>query len=686
MCKFLKKQVVLFFLIFLILGLFFPTNLVQAQAWYVKVFTGLPNALIVLFLQLILLLANGIFFLTSELLSWVISGPFNISFTNPANNSAIAIGWTLLRDLTNMLFILGLAYIGLATALNLGGFETKKTFANILLIALIINFTPVICGVIVDVSNILSNFFLGNISFNSLVEFGETYRGGIGEAIKNLTDMSTIVKTFILIVYALLGSLILFLFTIIFFVRPIAIWILVILSPIAFFAWIFNDTRKFFKMWWGQFIQWSFIAVPAGFFIYLSQQILVRKGEFETSGGAGFLTDFTSAIAPYILVIAFMFFGFFMSLKTNAMGSEAAIKLGKKVGGLAITGGKFVGKKGALGTQRLLERKGEIPKPGEKGRAEWEKEHKIRAGLGKFGRYAFGEGTEEEKRKWGTWGKIRKGTATAVTLGAPVWARPLGRYVSGKMEEEREKEIQKTYKKVQGKTLATQEAALKNSLSLSGPLGREQRIGSLQAIAEDRNFEKIIPETEERKRIINRVLEDALKFRPETVAKTLRFLDPEVTQKVSIEMKLPQDILKKAGISFSDEDLKKGFKNLTEKLIGTIQPSKMSLWSEDVAGEVARSEAAHKFWTGAHISEGGKLFGAVFFGKFREGMQSVAGETEDKQKKFYERQNPSLHKYLGSSAAQGLGVGFGTAPKKKEGEKISKEEREGFIEGMGPGK
>ena len=62
MSKFLKKQVVLTFLIFLILGLFFPTNLVQAQAWYVKVFTGLPNALIVLFFQLILLLANGIFF------------------------------------------------------------------------------------------------------------------------------------------------------------------------------------------------------------------------------------------------------------------------------------------------------------------------------------------------------------------------------------------------------------------------------------------------------------------------------------------------------------------------------------------------------------------------------------------------------------------------------------------------
>ncbi|GAI33104.1 unnamed protein product, partial [marine sediment metagenome] len=148
------------------------------------------------------------------------------------------------------------------------------------------------------------------------------------------------------------------------------------------------------------------------------------------------------------------------------------------------------------------------------------------------------------------------------------------------------------------------------------------------------------------------------------------FLNPEVTDEVVIETKLPETVLKKAGLSLSDEDLKR-FKNLTEKLIGTIKPSKMSLWSEDIAGDIAKSEAAHKFWTGAHISEGGKLFGAVFFGKFREGMQSVAGEDEIKQKKFYERHNPSLHKYLGSSAAQGLGVGFGQAPKKPE---ISAEE------------
>ena len=57
-----------------------------------------------------------------------------------------------------MLFILGLAYIGLATALNLSNFNTNKTFGKLILFALLINFTPVITGVIVDVANIISNF------------------------------------------------------------------------------------------------------------------------------------------------------------------------------------------------------------------------------------------------------------------------------------------------------------------------------------------------------------------------------------------------------------------------------------------------------------------------------------------------------------------------------------------------
>lgn len=679
---FSKKQIVFTFLFFLIFSLLIPT-FSQAQLWQ-DIVLFLPSALISAVFRLLLLLASGFLGFANWILGLMIKNPFDISFTNPGGlnpNPIIAVGWTLLRDLTNMFFILGLAYIGLATALNLAGFETKKIFARILLIALIINFTPVICGVIVDVSNILANFFLTGVNFDTVLENFDIQRGEIMNYWSTLlSEREVLLNAVFLIGYGFLGGIVLLLFALLFLVRYPVIWILVILSPLAFFAWIFPDrrTRKIWDKWWEQFIQWSFVIVPAALFLYLSQHILANIDDFSVFSSGDKFINITN-IAPYLVALLFLIFGFVISLQTSGMGAQGVIAFGAKIGGKVTAGAKWVGKKGLEGTERWLE-KIRGPKPGEEGREEWEKEHKIRAGLGKAGRFAFSGLTPEEKERWGKTklGKFGKGAslvtrtlASAVTLGAPVWARPLGRYVSGRMEEERERRIQKTYAKVKGKTLATQEATLKNSLSLPGAMGREQRIGTLQAIAEDRNFEKIITEEAERKRIIKKILADGLKFRPETVAKTLRFLNPYVTDEVVKEMKPPETIRKKAGLDFSEKDAKK-FENLAEKLIATIKPDKMSLWSEDVAGGIATSKAAHEFWTGAHVGEGGKLFGTAFFTKFQEGMQSVTRTTDVvKQKAWYEEHNKPLFRFLHSSPAQAAGVGFGAAPKKEE---ISEEE------------
>ena len=59
--------------------------------------------------------------------NWIIKDPIGsgLSYTSPQQdkNIYIHIGWTLLRDLTNMLFILGLAYIG--STLREDGFDVK---------------------------------------------------------------------------------------------------------------------------------------------------------------------------------------------------------------------------------------------------------------------------------------------------------------------------------------------------------------------------------------------------------------------------------------------------------------------------------------------------------------------------------------------------------------------------------
>ncbi|MBM4177336.1 hypothetical protein FJ208_00840, partial [Candidatus Gribaldobacteria bacterium] len=180
--------------------LFWLIPITTKAAWYsfmVDSLTWLPLMILRISLGFVMAVGYLLMRLSHHILMFVLNNPLpdGLSMTNPATNPIINIGWTALRDFTNMLFILGLAYIGLMTALNLSSFNTKKTFTNLLLIALLINFTPVICGAIVDGSNIIANFFLNGVSYSNTLDtlkgvynldtaFGFDFEEGLSNLIK----------------------------------------------------------------------------------------------------------------------------------------------------------------------------------------------------------------------------------------------------------------------------------------------------------------------------------------------------------------------------------------------------------------------------------------------------------------------------------------------------------------------
>lgn len=291
----------------------------------------------------------------SWMFHWAISNPFGISMTNPASNPIIQIGWTVTRDLTNMFFILGLAYIGLATALNISGFNTKKTFAKLLLFALLINFTPVICGVIVDAANIITDFFFSSIDLTTLFKAFTSQDASIGKITKEaLRDpLEFLIKLGLFSLYAFLTGTVLWLFALIFLMRHLIIWLLVILSPLAFFAGIFDfgKAKEIYQKWWGHFISWSFIAVPAGFFLYLGHHLTtaISKGQMAMviPSTANIIQRFFLQFSPYLISVIFLCIAFYLTLKVNAAGSQviigAANRAIKKTVALPSTLGKKLG-------------------------------------------------------------------------------------------------------------------------------------------------------------------------------------------------------------------------------------------------------------------------------------------------------------------------------------------------------
>ncbi len=70
--------------------------------------------------------------------------------------------WEIVRDLSNLFFILVLLYIAIRLILGLGG-ETKKMIAHVIIMALLINFSMFFTKVVIDTSNVLALIFYNKI-------------------------------------------------------------------------------------------------------------------------------------------------------------------------------------------------------------------------------------------------------------------------------------------------------------------------------------------------------------------------------------------------------------------------------------------------------------------------------------------------------------------------------------------
>jgi len=361
--EFIKK----FFVFFTIFLIFFSLSFKIAEANILtdliaksaeKGFAIIIGGIILL----IYFLFTGILRLSIILFNWSTMPLFGLPLTQPGTapngNPVIQVGWTLIRDITNMGFILGLVYIGIATALRISNFNTKKIFANLLIIALLINFSPVICGIVVDAGQLTMSFFLEDVTDWSKVTevLDDAKATSWAEIISSSGSFEGVFGLVTILLFCMIASLIFFSYFFLFLIRNIAIWVLVIFSPAAFFAYIFPQTNKLFKQWWHQLVQWTFVGAIAAFFIYLSYYTIYLATDNKINVSAIPVQSDSQqngvTRSPYYFVaLIFLAIGFIFSTKTSAIGADIAINFGRTAtlmaGGAAVAFGKGGLRKGA---------------------------------------------------------------------------------------------------------------------------------------------------------------------------------------------------------------------------------------------------------------------------------------------------------------------------------------------------
>jgi hypothetical protein len=246
----------------LVTGIFLWTFTVRAQgvSWATSVISGLLSILI-WGLGIILVLAiQGLIFIASIQLF--------------IGSQVVILGWVIVRDICNMFFVVVLIIIAFGTILHLENYNYKKWLPKLILMAVLINFSKTICGLLIDVTQVVMLTFVN--AFKDIGGANLTDMLGISKIVtasESSTDstFSTIVGAYLLgIIYLLVSIVVIVTMMMMLAMRVVMIWIYVVLSPAAYLLAAFPGGQTYATKWWTDFTKNLIVGPVLAFFIWLS--------------------------------------------------------------------------------------------------------------------------------------------------------------------------------------------------------------------------------------------------------------------------------------------------------------------------------------------------------------------------------------------------------------------------------
>ena len=269
------------------------------------------------FIAAVAFLAIGysLLWISTFLLNGIIAiTPTALTVTTGGASQLITYGWNFTAGLVNMILIIAFIVIAFAVILGSEKIQMKKALPNLIIVALLVNFTLLFVGIGIDISNFLfntiANQFMsvaegekGNIllqSVTGLFDFSLIQIGAVGITLATITAglavpyVSTAVMIGTIILFpALLSSIfqflvyggimfllsgVFFFYFLVFLIRIFIIQILAVMAPLAFFCLIFDETKKYWDQWRQALIQWLLVGVVFIFLMYfgLAMAPLIR--------------------------------------------------------------------------------------------------------------------------------------------------------------------------------------------------------------------------------------------------------------------------------------------------------------------------------------------------------------------------------------------------------------------------
>ncbi len=276
----------------------------------------------------------------------------------------VIIGWTMVRDIANMFFVVVMLLIAFGTILGLEQYEWKKTLVNFILAAVFVNFSKLIAGLIIDIAHVFTITFLnaivatagGNLvnmlhldQILQIVGNDLSYGQDIGWEVFGGAVMA---MTFAGIAMMAIGG-----YTIVMVMRLVLLWVAIILSPLAYIFAVIPQTKSYADEWWSEFGKHVLVAPVIVFFMWLAfsalgqgnfagadlnlslegeKQAAAAVGIQDTGGPTSVSISKVSSwenMANFFIAVAFLIVGLERVQKIGARGSSFAgdaVDFGKK--------------------------------------------------------------------------------------------------------------------------------------------------------------------------------------------------------------------------------------------------------------------------------------------------------------------------------------------------------------------
>ncbi|MFH1712742.1 MAG: hypothetical protein ABH896_00950 [Candidatus Jacksonbacteria bacterium] len=250
--------------------------------------------------------------------------------------------WRLLRDLANMLIIIGMLYIAFSTILKVGSAKWKNLAGGLLMMAVAVNFSKTIALIILDAGQMLMMTFVRafqDIAVDNLTSglmISKIYNQGNELGWNLLTTWAT---QWLMIFMMIITVLVMLVIVILLVIRIVMIWFFVAVSPIAFAGYALPALKKHASRWWSFYLKLVFFGPALAFFLWFSflfmSKGIVPDTQFDAinqSVGMNytdqqfFASESTSPgnVIKFLLAVVLLIIGTGMAIKAADFGGNAA--------------------------------------------------------------------------------------------------------------------------------------------------------------------------------------------------------------------------------------------------------------------------------------------------------------------------------------------------------------------------